>query len=95
MQMNDKHVSLTDKIIQNDTCFAAHKRHQVNCQRTNCKFWIEHEKFQNCSLIASEASNRMTLEQIGKIFGLTRMRVCQIEKSIKRKIMSLLLEHQP
>ena len=28
------------------------------------------------------------LQQIGEIFGVTRMRICQIEKSILKKLMS-------
>jgi len=28
----------------------------------------------------------MTLQQIGDIFGITRMRVCQIEKKILKKL---------
>ena len=30
----------------------------------------------------------MTLQQIGEIFGVTRMRICQIEKTILKKLVS-------
>ena len=39
----------------------------------------------NCVLIAAQ-EGPMTLQQIGDIFGITRMRVCQIEKKILKKL---------
>ena len=68
-----------DEIVQGDTCFAAHMRHSTQCPKTKCRYWMNNKNSQNCSLIAAMTGD-MTLEQIGQIFGLTRMRVCQIEK---------------
>ena len=78
-------------IIKNDTCFAVHKRLSVTCEKSDCRYWISNCKTQNCSLIAA-AKGGMTLEQIGDVFNLTRMRICQIEKSICKKISEQLLE---
>lgn len=39
----------------------------------------------NCAIIAA-GGGKMTLHEIGKIFGLTRMRICQIEKRALEKI---------
>lgn len=50
---------------------------------------MKHPDTQNCSLIASMHGS-MTLESIGKIFGLTRTRMCQVEKEIHKKIMDRL-----
>jgi len=50
--------------------------------------WVDSECHQNCTLLAV-AKNRgcsMTLQQIGNLHGLTRMRVCQIEKRAIEKI---------
>lgn len=82
------------EIVQGDTCFAAHTRNNVCCNRSNCRYWMKDENSQNCSLIAANAGG-MTLEHIGQIFGLTRMRVCQIEKNIYKKIILQLTDHQP
>lgn len=81
-------------VVLDDTCFAAHMRSQISCPKSDCRYWMKNENSQNCSLIAA-ATGSMTLEQIGQIFGLTRMRVCQIEKNIYKKIIHQLEEHQP
>lgn len=78
--MND-----TKQVVEGDTCFAARDRYKSQCPKTECRYWIENTDSCNCSIIAS-TNGGMTLEQIGQIFGLTRMRVCQIEKSIYKKI---------
>lgn len=83
-----------DDAVKGDTCFSAHKRYDVQCGRIECRQWMPCPQALNCSLIAA-TSGGMTLEQIGQIFGLTRMRVCQIEKSIYSKIVNQLEEHQP
>jgi DNA-directed RNA polymerase sigma subunit (sigma70/sigma32) len=46
----------------------------------------------NCSIIAAE-NGKMTLREIGEILGLTRMRICQIEKRALLKIKDSLMEH--
>lgn len=79
-----------DDIVKGDTCFSAHLRHRSPCPKTQCRHWINSIDTQNCSIIAAGVNKGMTLEQIGKIFNLTRMRVCQIEKNIYKKISSQL-----
>lgn len=78
-------------IIPHDTCFAARDRCSSPCDECDCRFWIKDITSQNCSLIAAGRGG-MTLEQIGQVFGLTRMRVCQIEKKIYEKIINQLSE---
>lgn len=75
-------------IIQNTTCYDAHKQHSVDCQRTSCPQWISHTASHNCVLIAAQTGTH-TLQEIGQIYGLTRMRICQIEKNIYEKIKKL------
>jgi hypothetical protein len=74
------------KLIQTkDTCFSAHEKYNVCCQKNDCSNWIDYSEGKNCVLIASKSGPK-TLQEIGKIYGLTRMRICQIEKSIYEKI---------
>jgi len=42
----------------------------------------------NCILVAAKDGNR-TLQEIGDLFGLTRMRICQIEKAALNKLKQL------
>ena len=68
-------------------CFEAHDKYDVPCQKMSCRYWINCSRDQNCTLI-SAADGPKTLQEIGDIFGVTRMRICQIEKSIKNKLLS-------
>lgn len=72
-------------IIQNTTCFETHEKHDVKCERRSCPQWINHGKDLNCVLIAAKKGPK-TLREVGEIYGLTRMRICQIEKIIHEKI---------
>lgn len=66
-------------------CFKVHKQYGVTCDKSLCKNWINNECFQNCVLIAAE-DGPQTLQVIGDTFGVTRMRICQIEKTVLKKI---------
>lgn len=74
-----------NKVVDGTTCFAAHAKHDVDCQRKKCPHWIPHPEGHNCVMIAAQEGPH-TLQKIGQIYGLTRMRICQIEKSIFEKI---------
>ena len=75
-----------DKVAKNTTCFAEHKRRQVSCTNHECRFWINYPDHLDCTLIASANKNH-TLQEIGDLFGITRMRICQIEKGITQKLL--------
>jgi hypothetical protein len=66
-------------------CFDAHSRYEVACQKLSCKHHMNDESNQNCVIIAAQKGPH-TLQNIGKIYGLTRMRICQIEKNILQKL---------
>jgi DNA-directed RNA polymerase specialized sigma subunit len=89
MQESKRHLNIItdngDKIVQGTTCFATQHKHKVDCQRQQCQHWIQHSESQNCVIIASQDGPH-TLQKIGQIYGLTRMRICQIEKGIFEKI---------
>jgi DNA-directed RNA polymerase sigma subunit (sigma70/sigma32) len=80
------------KIIQEEkTCYSLHEKHNVACERKKCDNWLLYPTGKNCSIIASKSGPK-TLQEIGQVYGLTRMRICQIEKSIYEKIKSIILE---
>ena len=70
-------------------CLEAHECYNKICKKQICRHWIDHEKSMNCTLLAAK-EGPMTLQQIGDIFGVTRMRICQIEKRILKKVESIL-----
>tara|TARA_B100000214_G_C23955280_1_gene622496 strand:- start:742 stop:966 length:225 start_codon:yes stop_codon:yes gene_type:complete len=66
-------------------CFERCMRNDTTCKKSDCRYWIEYESGKNCTLIAAR-SGPLTLQEIGDIFSVTRMRICQIEKRILKKI---------
>jgi hypothetical protein len=72
-------------VVNNVTCYEAVDKNSCSCERKSCKQWIDFPQGKNCTLITTQAGP-LTLNEIGKIYGLTRMRICQIEKNIYQKI---------
>jgi len=80
-----------DEVVENDTCFAAHERYKVVCEKgeyCSKRYWFDNPESLNCIILAAKQGPHKQ-EQIGKHFGLTRMRVCQIEKGIVQKLKRL------
>lgn len=75
----------------NMTCYDAVEMCDINCQKVSCKNWISFEKGKNCILVTTK-KGPLTLNEIGKIYGLTRMRICQIEKMIYEKIRNFITD---
>ena len=67
-------------------CFEHNRRFKNNCQKKSCRYWINCKKENNCALIASEKDEKFTLEDVGYLFDVTRMRICQIEKVAIQKL---------
>lgn len=66
-------------------CYELHCSTPNGCENRDCRYWIKSDECKNCVLIGA-SKGPMTLQSIGDIFGITRMRVCQIEKKILSKI---------
>ena len=59
----------------------------LSCENKNCEFNCKsHTK--SCSLVAllNEETGRLTLQDVGDMFSVSRMRICQIEKMIIRSL---------
>ncbi len=78
-----------DQLNKDKTCFANCKTSNLNCKNKKCRAWFDCSKYKNCSIIASE-DGPMTLQNIGDLFKLTRMRICQIEKNAIAKIREMI-----
>ena len=63
-------------------CFEFYFDSPKNCKKCECRYWVAEESYKNCVLIGAKNGPR-TLQVIGDIFNITRMRVCQIEKKCK------------
>ena len=72
------------------TCFAKHANKQTKCQKRDCRYWhkFEDRGCGNCVILAAR-KGPFTLQEVGDIFGLTRMRICQIEKGAKQTLKTL------
>lgn len=66
-------------------CYEFNHNKSVVCNKKKCRYWINCKKDNNCTVISAKKGTK-TLQEIGEIFNITRMRVCQIEKNIIEKI---------
>jgi Sigma-70, region 4 len=72
-------------VINGVRCYEAVDKQLHPCERRSCSQWIDYESGKNCVMLTTQ-KGPLTLREIGKIYGLTRMRICQIEKNVYQKI---------
>ena len=68
------------------SCFEAHSNKKKLCKASNCRYWHDLETSYNCIINKVNEEKDLTLQDIGDLFNITRMRVCQIEKNTLKKI---------
>ena len=73
------------KSMKKTTCFSEHQKYALPCKKCECRYWHAMKEYHNCTIIAA-ASGPKTLQEIGNVFNITRMRICQIEKSVLKKL---------
>jgi len=72
-------------------CYEYCQNNIKDCKKEKCRYWIKDKSNNNCTIIASSSNKNMTLEDVGKIFNVTRMRICQIEKRAIEKLKNILM----
>ena len=72
-------------------CYEYYSSSKKSCSKINCRYYVKSKENNNC-VISKAQEGVSTLQDIGSLFGITRMRVCQIEKTIINKIKKRALE---
>ena len=72
-------------------CYEYCKIKNKKCKNKSCRYWIDNCESKNCTIVAAHKKDSITLEEIGKIFKVTRMRICQIEKRAIEKLKNVIL----
>jgi len=72
-------------------CFNYHEKTKLNCEKINCRYWLDSKESQMCCLNLVNKKDNFTLENVGKLFSVTRMRICQIEKRAIEKLKNIAL----
>ena len=76
-------ITVGELAIKNETCFNVHKELSTACDIIKCRYWQDMSgKNENC-VVNAAATGPFTLQEVGDIFDVTRMRICQIEKAAK------------
>jgi len=70
------------------TCYEICESKGSRCENKVCRYWVDGGSA-NCTILTSQ-KGPMSLQEIGDIMGVTRMRICQIEKRVAKKIRSLI-----
>jgi len=71
---------------KSNVCFEECEDSKKHCQKNTCRYYIPSENHHNCVMIASKNTDGLTLREIGEIYNITRMRVCQIQKKAIKKL---------
>ena len=66
-------------------CVLKVKNDKSPCQENACRHFLNCKDDLNCSIVAAENGPK-TLQEIGDYYGISRMRICQIEKALLKKL---------
>lgn len=74
-----------NSLMSDEKCYSKVLKGGRGCLKDTCRHYLLSEKDLNCTIIASQSGPK-TLQEIGDYYGISRMRVCQIEKAILKKL---------
>ena len=66
-------------------CYEYQQKKCTGCKVDACRYWVKDKTSGNCIIVGIKKKD-WTLQDVGDLFGVTRMRICQIEKSVLKKI---------
>ncbi|MBT7452198.1 MAG: hypothetical protein HN793_15275 [Rhodospirillaceae bacterium] len=66
-------------------CYEYQQKKCTGCKVAECRYWVSDKTYGNCIIVGVKKKD-WTLQDVGDLFGVTRMRICQIEKSVLKKI---------
>lgn len=69
-------------------CVEKAKERASGCDKMECRYFINHQKDQNCTLICVEKNGKMSLKQIGTVLGTCAANINIIEKKAIKKILN-------
>ena len=66
-------------------CYEYQQKKCSGCKVSECRYWVKDRSTGNCIIVGAKTKD-WTLQDVGDLFGVTRMRICQIEKAVLKKI---------
>lgn len=69
-------------------CHREHVKHNVCCSKKTCKNWVEQAECKNCLVVAA-TNGFSTLHKLEEVYGLNRVKICQVERLVLDKIKQL------
>jgi len=61
-------------------------KHGTNCTEKDCRLWIDYKKDLNCTLIAVDKYDKMTLKDVAERLNLSIVRIKQIQDEAGKKL---------
>ena len=58
----------------------------TNCDKKECRYWINYEQDHNCTIVAVNKHGSLTLREIGKRMSLSFVRIKQIQDQALKKL---------
>ena len=55
----------SDDVVKNTSCFSEHKKRNLTCLKTECRYYLDYSEDLNCTMIALENWQDQQIEKIG------------------------------